>query len=468
MTSQFEPVPGLFQANFSPAEFAERRRRVFAQIGDGIALLQGAGAAGGVSLFRQTNEFYYLCGVEVPHSYLLLDGVTGRSTVYLPHRDAMEMNVGPRLAAEDAEEAVALLGVDAVASTETMSLDLQQFALKRGAFECYTPFAPAEQGGTRDQLLRARALAAADGWAEPQNREGHLAGLLERRFPILQVRDLTPVLDRLRLIKSEREADLLRNAGRLSGLATAEAMRSCAPGVTEYELGALAAFCFGLGGARGEGYRAIIASGHNIWFSHYGRLADALEDGEMVLMDFAPDVSYYTSDIGRMWPVSGTYSPLQRLMYGFMVEYHKELLARIRPGAEPAQILAESAEAMRPRIDEAAFPEACYREAALRTLAYPGHLSHTVGMAVHDVGSYMSAPLAAGTVFAVDPQLWVPEVEMYVRVEDTVLVTDAGVEVLTSAAPLELDDVEETIRETGLLQLVRSSRPDWLMGTSTT
>ena len=357
-----------------------------------------------------------------------------------------------------------MTGVDAVASSETMSLDLQRFVLKRGTFECYTPFAPAEQGGTRDQLLRARGLLAADGWAEPQNREGHLADLLKRRFPTLQVRDLTPVLDGLRLIKSEREADLLRRAGRLSGLATAEAMRSSAPGVTEYELAALAAFCFGLGGARGEGYRAIIASGHNIWFGHYGRLGDALEDGQMVLMDFAPDVAYYTSDIGRMWPVSGTYSPLQRLLYGFMVEYHKELLARIRPGAEPAQILEESAEAMRPRIDEAAFPEPYYREAALRTLAFPGHLSHTVGMAVHDVGSYANASFAAGTVFAVDPQMWVPEVEMYVRVEDTVLVTDDGVEVLTSAAPLELDDVEATMRESGLLQLVGSSRPDWLMG----
>ena len=66
------------------------------------------------------------------------------------------------------------------------------------------------------------------------------------------------------------------------------------------------------------------------------------------------------------------------------------MLARIRPGAEPSQILAESAEAMRPRIDEAAFPEPYYKEAALRTLAFPGHLSHTVGMAVHDVGSYIS------------------------------------------------------------------------------
>ncbi|MGA3353400.1 MAG: aminopeptidase P N-terminal domain-containing protein [Acidimicrobiales bacterium] len=459
--SAFEPVAGLFQTSFSPGELAERRQRVMAEIGDGIAVLQGADAPGGVSLFRQYNDFYYLCGVEVPHSYLVLDGMTGRSTVYLPHRDSFEIHDGPRLAAEDADRAVALSGADAVASTTMFSLDLQRLVLKRGTVECYTPFAPAEQGGSRDQLFKARALAAGDGWAEPQSREGHLVELLRTRFPTLRVRDLSPVLDGLRLIKSDREIALCRRAGRLSGLAAAEAMRSSAPGVAEYELAALAAFCFGLGGARGEGYRAIIAAGHNIWFAHYGRLGDRLKDGQMVLMDFAPDVGYYTSDIGRMWPVNGTYSPLQRLLYGFIVEYHKQLLSRIRPGAEPTTILKETAEEMRSRIEATEFPEAIYREAALRTLDFPGHLSHTVGMAVHDVGTYMNAPLVPGTVFAVDPQMWVPEVEMYVRVEDTVVVTDDGVEVLTAAAPLELDDVEATMREDGLLQLLGSTRTDW-------
>ena len=457
----FEPVAGLFQLNFSPGELAERRRKVLDQIGGGIAILQGAGAAGGGSLFRQYNDFYYLCGVEVPHSYLVLDGVTRRSTLYLPHRDTLEIHDGPRLAGEDADKAVAMTGVEAVASVSMFSLDLQRLVLKRGAFECYTPFAPAEQGGTRDQLLRARGLAATDGWAEPQAREGHLAELFRTRFPTLQIRDLSPVLDGLRLIKSDREIELCRRAGRLSGLAAAEAMRSSAPGVAEYELASLAAFCFGLGGARGEGYRAIIATGHNIWFGHYGRLGDRLEEGQMVLMDFAPDVGYYTSDIGRMWPVNGKYSPLQRLLYGFMVEYHKQLLARIRPGADPATILGQAAASMRSVIEATEFPEPIYREAALRALDFPGHLSHTVGMAVHDVGSYQNAPLVPGTIFAVDPQMWVPEVEMYVRVEDTVLVTNDGVEVLTAAAPLELDDVEATMREDGLLPLLRSRRGDW-------
>lgn len=462
-TPAFEPVADLFQANFSPDELARRRGAVMAEIGDAIAVVQGAGAVMGMGLFRQTNEFYYLCGVEVPHAYLLLDGATATTTLYLPHRDAVaEASDGRRLAAEDGEEAGRLTGVTAVRAQEAFGLDLQRLVLKRPGLVCFTPFAPAEQDrSSRDQLLRARAVVASDGWAEPQQREGHFARLLRDRFPKIELRDLSPTLDRLRLVKSEREAQLCRVAGYLSAIAVREAMRSTAPGVTEYELGALAAFCYGLGGARGEGYRGIIASGHNAWFGHYGRQGDVLRDGDLVLMDYAPDVAYYTSDIGRMWPVNGHYSALQRLLYGFMVAYHKELLSRVRPGAAPDDILAEASEVMGGMVAATKFPEDCYREAAVRTLSFRGHLSHPVGMAVHDVGDYMGAPLVPGTVFSIDPQMWVPERDTYVRVEDTVLVTADGVEVLTSAAPLELDDVEALMAEPGLLEIVGAARREW-------
>jgi Xaa-Pro aminopeptidase len=219
--------------------------------------------------------------------------------------------------------------------------------------------------------------------------------------------------------------------------------------------------CFGLGGARGEGYRGIIASGHNTWFGHYGRQGDVLQDGDLVLMDYAPDVAYYTSDIGRMWPVSGTYSPLQRLLYGFMVDYHKELVSRVRPGAVPGDILAESAQVMGARLEGMSFPDECYRKAATAALSFRGHLSHPVGMAVHDVGDYTVTPLLPGMVFSIDPQMWVPEVDTYIRVEDTVLVTTDGVEVMTAAAPLELDDVEALMREPGQLQVVQAARRNW-------
>ncbi|MCU1493833.1 MAG: aminopeptidase family protein [Acidimicrobiaceae bacterium] len=466
--SAVEPVPSLFQTNFSANELALRRRAVASEIGeDAVALAQGAPAVRGFSLFRQSNDFFYLSGVEVPHAYLLVDGRDGRSTLYLQHRDAaLESSEGQRLHADASAEVAALTGVESVQPLECLASDLQRLVLKRGSLACYTPFAPAElERCSRDQLLRAAGSATADGLAAPANVEGHLVGLLGRQIPQLEVRDLSPMLDRLRLVKSPREIELLRLAGSLSAKAVTEAMRSTAPGVAEYELGALAGACFALGGARGEAYRAIIGSGHNAWFGHYGRQGSLLADGELVLMDCAPDVAYYTSDIGRMWPVNGTYSPLQRLLYGFMVDYHKVLLGAIRAGRLAGEIMDEAAAVMRAQIERTDFPDMIYRQAALATLEFRGHLSHPVGMAVHDVGDYTAEPLRPGTVFAVDPQMWVPAVDLYVRVEDTVVVTEDGIENLTTLAPLELDDVEAVMREDGLLAHIARVRPDWPGGT---
>jgi len=110
------------------------------------------------------------------------------------------------------------------------------------------------------------------------------------------------------------------------------------------------------------------------------------------------------------------------------------------------QILGEAAAEMAAVIGRTRFSKPIYKSAARRTLEFKGHLSHTVGMAVHDVGDYRSGPLRPGVVLAVDPQMWVPEEKRYIRVEDTVAVTEDGIENLTCAAPLELDDVEAALR----------------------
>jgi Xaa-Pro aminopeptidase len=271
------------------------------------------------------------------------------------------------------------------------------------------------------------------------------------RLPHIDIKDLTPILDSLRLVKSEREIQLLRKAGKLAALAVTEAMRVTRPGVMEYHLRAVANYIFIAYGAAGESYHAIVASGENIWDPHYSLTDSVLKDGDLVLMDAAPDYHYYTSDIARMWPVNGKYSPWQRELYSFIVEYHKALLGTIRPGLTADEILKVAAEEMSDYVKNHEFSKEIYRRAAERALEFKGHLSHTVGMAVHDVGDYRSTPLKPGVVFSVDPQMWIPEERLYIRVEDTIVVTGNGVEVLTGFAPLELDDVEATMRERGLL-----------------
>ena len=96
------------------------------------------------------------------------------------------------------------------------------------------------------------------------------------------------------------------------------------------------------GGARGEGYRAIVGGGESAWFGHYGAASPTrCRDGDLVLMDHAADYAYYTSDIGRMWPVNGTFTAAQRTLYGFIVDYHRRLLDRIGPGVDSWELMAE-------------------------------------------------------------------------------------------------------------------------------
>ena len=174
-------------------------------------------------------------------------------------------------------------------------------------------------------------------------------------------------------------------------------------------------------------------------------------------MDYAPDYRYYVSDIGRVWPVNGKYNAWQRELLQFVLEYHKAVLARIRPGVTPAQIMDEAEKAMEPVFARTKFSKPIYEQAARRLVETGGGVfSHTVGMAVHDVGGYRSG-LKPGHVFSVDPQLRVPEENLYLRYEDTVVVTDTGVENFTDFLPMELDEMERLVREKGIVQ---SAPPD--------
>jgi Xaa-Pro aminopeptidase len=243
----------------------------------------------------------------------------------------------------------------------------------------------------------------------------------------------------------------MREAGRLTAVAVLDSMRATSEGIYEFQLAALAEQRFLTEGAFGGAYRAIVACGENIWNAHYFRNNAQLQAGQLVLMDYAPDFSYYTSDIGRMWPVNGSYDDLQRELYGYMVDYHKVLIDHIRPGVTAEQVMQEAADKMRPVVESTGWSRSSFRDAARATLEFQGHLSHGVGMSVHDVGDYQQTELQEGVVFALDPQMWVPADEIYVRVEDTVAVTSEGVEVLTEAAPLDLSDVEAVIGTEPLL-----------------
>ena len=438
----------MCQFVFPAEELTQRRNMLFDIIGDqAVAVLQGSDYAQAMARFRQYNEFYYFTGIEVAHAYVVMDGRSRKTTLFLPRESQISKeHDGVVPSADNVEYTIQLTGVDEVRGVESLGQRLQNPGV------VYTMFRPGQGFNmTYGTLSSWYSAVTADPWDGRLSRQAQFIDKLRSRYAGLEFRDLTPIIDSMRLVKSPREVALCRRAGQLTAIGVCEALRSTRPGVFEYQLDAVMRYHYLAGGARDQGYPAIIAGGPNAWHGHYQINNCPLKDGDMVLVDCAPDYHYYTSDIGRMWPVNGKYSPAQRELYGYVVEYHKVLLAGIRPGRLYADIQAEAAEIMRAKIDGWKFSKPLYKVAAQEMCEFPWHLSHSVGMCVHD-GSPRMKPLEPGIVFSVDPQMKVPDERLYIRCEDTVVVTESGIENFTAAAPLELDDTEKMMTEPGLLQ----------------
>jgi Xaa-Pro aminopeptidase len=450
------PAEALFQyqTDFTAEDFRKRREAVYDAIGSNIAVIQGAEDVQGFIVFRQSNTFYYLSGLEVASAYMVLDGRSRETVLYLPHRNSeRERHAGSIISYEDEELVRQITGVEAVRPIERMATDLSQYLWRPPAPALFTPHSPDEKYlQSRDEMLDGFGRRVADPWDGRPSKAGHFIHLLKTRYPQFEIRDLSATLDLMRTIKDEKEIDLIRKASQLAGLGIMEAIRSTEPGVIEYQLEAAAAFVFKNNGARGLSYNAIVGGGQNAWMGHYSANSDPVRDGDLILMDLAPDYRYYTSDVTRMWPANGKYTKDQRDLYGFVVEYHKAFMRHIRPGVTPSQILDEVAADMREVFESISFSKEIYRKACEEALAFRGHFQHPVGMSVHDVGRHRGKPLEVGMVFSIDPMIWVHEEKQYIRMEDVVVVTEDGVENLSANLPIEMDDLEKLWREEGIVQ----------------
>jgi Xaa-Pro aminopeptidase len=429
-----------FSRDFSGAEFKARRQIIASQIGEGAHLLIASAPPMPGDVAIQDALFYYFCGLETPHSYLLVDGKDGRTTLFLPSRETM---AGPvvedKLGFEDADLIKQRLGVEAVRSSTELTAAL------RGVGHLYTPHAEVEGGGaTRGSANGCARRREEEEWDRAEPRHKRMLRLLKERFPAMELADACPLIDSMRTVKSPAEIEVMREAGRLSANVMIESMKATKPGVTETRLQAIAEYVYRGQGHCGLGYGVIAASGQRTWNGHYHLNNATLSDGDIVLMDCGPDLRHYTSDIARIWPVNGTFSEWHRKVYGFIVAYHKVLLGLIRPGIVASEIYAEAARFMAEQCRDTSLPFGDMKP-LLDQMVEKGvrYLNHAVGLSVHDATSrWQELPLEPGFVCAVDPMVWCEPQHEYIRVEDTVVVTADGCERLTGAAPIEIEAIE--------------------------
>ena len=448
-----------FTTSFSLKEFADRRAKIYAAIGpEAVAVMQGLPSVHSSAIFRQSNEFFYVSGVVSPQALLLMDGATKRTTLYLPKQNVSRAATeGEVLSSDDPAAASRITGIDEVKSPDQLEADLKA---RTAAKTIYVPFAPTEGSSeSPDGARRRTADAAADPWDGRISREGHLRELLKTRAPGKEIKDLSPILNTMREIKSDAEIALITRASRIGGEAIMEAMRSTAPGLAEYEIDSLAQFIFVRHGAQGEAYRNIVASGPAAMNAHHRAGDRIMNAGELVLMDYCPDLGYYRCDITRQWPVNGRFSPDQRDLYGFYLGAYEAVLFSIEPGKTAVEILKTALPKMDRILAASKFSKPLYADAAkafverYRTsvAAGRGNLGHAVGMATHDFGGG-SGMMRPGMVFTIEPEFRIPQEDIYIRLEDMILITPTGAKILSDFVPRSIATVEKTIAEPGLLQ----------------
>jgi Xaa-Pro aminopeptidase len=436
----------VFTDVFPPVEYAARRARVMEKLGAGVAILQGTTERPGEQPLRQSNQFHYLCGVVEPRAILVIDGKSKRSTLFLnPRNERREQSMfGPGLYPGD--DAAKATGIEAVLPRDAFKGVLQ--ALGDEGRTIYTPFRPEVLGSasSSDPAALARATRN-DPWDGRGSREEAFIGHLKEAAARSEIRDLDPILDALRGTKSAREIAILREATRITGLGIMEAMRDARPGLHEYELQADCEFVFKKYGSYGAAYFALIATGPNTYYTHYHKDTAVLQDGDLVQLDYAPDYKNYTSDVTRVFPANGKFTPRQREYYTIYLRLYQALMTSIQVHATAHDIMKDAVVKMDAIMAAYHFTDPKIKAAAVKFVegyrsSRANSLGHTVGMEVHDVRNPTPA-MEPGQLFTIEPEMRIEEDHLGVRLEDMLLITENGYENLSAFVPIEIADIEK-------------------------
>jgi Xaa-Pro aminopeptidase len=450
---------------FPPDEFAARRAKVIDRLGDGVAIVLGTPGPPGEMPFRQNSQFFYLTGVAEPRAAVVIDGRARRTTLYLqPKNDRRDASMfGPALA--PGGDTAARLGVDATAPAADLTAAIAALAGDRRTI--YTPFA-AEVLGSQSQGDPTRFWTAnrQDPWDGRDSREAAFIARLKTAAPQSGIENLDPILNALRAVKSPREIAVIREATRIAGLGIMEAMRDARPGVREYELQAGAEFVFKKLGAVGPAYFALIATGENTYYTHYNRNTAVLKDGDLVQFDYAPDYKYYQSDVTRVFPANGTFTPRQREYYEVYLRLYQALMTSIEVHQRPIDVIGKAVTKMDAIMASYRFTDDRIKAAAARFVdgfrarRETNSLGHNVGLEVHDPGGLQAPTLEPGRIFTIEPMMRIEEEHVGIRLEDMILITESGYENLSQFVPIDVKEIEKLMAQRGLsdAMIVRPDR----------
>ncbi len=430
----------------SKIEFRRRRQLLSKALSpNGIAILPSGREFernGGTNFpFRQNSDFYYLSGFDEPDAVLvILPGEKRHKSILFcrkrdPNRELWDgIRSGP-------EGAIADFGVG-----DAFPIDLINEILPKllvGRSKIYYPF----QGSFEltkniiDWIKISRQMTLNKLPAQPD------------------LGDIKSIIDELRLVKSEAEVSLMRTAARITAAAHIRAMKVCEPGKFEYQLQAEIEHEFALNGARYPAYPSIVGGGKNGCILHYIENSDILTEEDLVLIDAGCEFEHYAADVTRTFPVSGVFNTAQRSVYEIVLNAQKAAIKQIRPGNSWNRPHTAAVRVItRGLLDLGLLRGDLNRliKAKAYMEFYMHRTGHWLGLDVHDSGDYKVngrwRKFEPGMILTVEPGIYIAHHKsniaarwrgIGIRIEDDVLVTDRGHEVLTESVPKELDEIEK-------------------------
>ena len=398
-------------------------------------------------VYRPDPNFYYLTGFEEPESICVIapDHPKHQYILFVRPKDKQaEIWNGKRVGVKDARKRY---GADKAYSIEKFGEKIGKYL--EGAERLYYTL-----GSNED--VDGEILSLFTGSVRSRIRSG-------QGFDTLV--DPSPILSELRLIKNETELQRIQMATEITVAGHVAAMKAVKPGIYEYDLEALVESTFRMNGAQGPAFPTIVASGGNATILHYTTNDCQIKDESLVLIDAGAEYERYSGDVTRTFPANGTFTEAQREIYQLVLDAHNAIIDAIRPGVsidEPHQksieLLTESMLSLgllKGKTKKLIKKEA-YRE------FYMYRIGHMLGLDVHDVNCVHDAngdfkTFQPGMVMTIEPGLYVaddtenvpPEyLGIGVRIEDDILITETGCEVLTGGVPKEIDEVEELVNST--------------------
>lgn len=403
--------------------FTRNRENLLKKLDDNSILVLFAGEAKRKTAdeyfpFTPNRNFYYLTGVDEEKHILMIkkiDGIFEEVLYILKPNLEQERWTGKTIRDHEAKE---VSGIENVKFLEEFENDLNMIFTNGIAETFYL------------DLERAS-------FDEEMSKSQRFAKNIREKYPQVIIKDAYSDIAALRQIKCKEEVEEIKKAADITAKGVELLMKECKPGMKEYELEAYFDFYLKQHGVKDYAFNTIAAAGVNAAILHYVDNNSEIKDGDLILFDLGAQVNYYNGDISRTFPANGKFTKRQKEVYEEVLKVNEEIINSIRPGIGFFELNDKANNLL---------AEACVRLGLIEDKKdyrkyYFHSIGHSLGLDTHDVGK-RNIILEEGMVYTVEPGLYIEEEGIGIRIEDDVLVTKGGCEVLTKDCIKSVEDIE--------------------------